>query len=108
MTPPTTNSATPVAAAFEVVWIRVPVIASSAGSRVIDASIITSTPIALEMARPFTKAMPINSKPSSEMITVMPANTTARPDESTEATIAVSGSSPIARCSRNRLTMNKA
>ena len=57
--------------------------AESAGSSVSAASIITSTLTALATAKPRTKASPMMNRPSNEIITVMPAKMTARPDEST-------------------------
>ena len=51
----------------------------SAGSSVIEASIVVSTPIEMPTARPRIMARPMMNRPSTAMITVQPANSTARP-----------------------------
>ena len=73
---------------------------SSAGSSVTDASIVVSTPIAMPMATPRMIDVFISSRPSTEITTVVPANSTARPAVSSACTTLRSGSSPAARFSR--------
>ena len=63
----------------------------------IDASITTATVTEVPTAMPFTKSTPMRNRPSSEMTTVQPANTTARPAVSMARTTACSGSKPSAR-----------
>ena len=58
---------------------RSPANPSSAGSSVSDAATVTATTAAALMARPWMKATPITSMPSSEITTVNPANRTDRP-----------------------------
>ena len=58
---------------------RSPAKPSSAGSSVTDATIVTATTEAAPMANPVTKLTPMINMPISEMTTVVPANTTARP-----------------------------
>jgi hypothetical protein len=72
----------------------------TAGSNVTDASIVTRTVVALPTATPSTNANPISSIPSSEMTTVVPAKSTARPDVIKAARLADSGSWPAWRCWR--------
>jgi hypothetical protein len=72
----------------------------TAGRRVTDASIVTSTVAAPPIATPSTNAKPISRMPSREMTTVVPANRTARPAVTNAARFAVSGSSPDWRCWR--------
>ena len=79
MNTPTTAMPTAISAARDVLSIRVPTQPSSAGSSVSEARIISSTPSAEATATPWTKLSPMRNRPSSEMITVMPANSTARP-----------------------------
>jgi len=95
-----THVATPSAAAREVFSMERPAKPSNDGSSVMEAIIITSTAMAPATARPRTNARPTTNRPSSETITVMPANTTARPDVSTARTVASSGSRPAWRFSR--------
>ena len=52
---------------------------SRAGSKVSEAATVMATTRAAPSARPDTKVMPISSMPSSEMTTVVPANSTERP-----------------------------
>lgn len=95
-----TNTAVPIAAAREVLSIRLPTKPNNAGSKVTAASIITNTENAPAIASPRTKAMPTTINPSKLIITVSPAKITARPDVLTAATAASSGDSPRCRCSR--------
>ena len=62
--------------------MRGPAYAMSAGSNVSDATSVTNTTTAAPMPNPLTNSTPMVSMPSSEMITVMPAKATARPDVS--------------------------
>ena len=78
----------------------VPTKPSSAGSRVTAASTVTATTDAAPMPSPLMKASPIASMPSRAMMTVSPANTTARPAVSIAVTTAVSGSWPACRAWR--------
>ena len=103
-----TNTPTAMPAARDVVSILLPTNPSSAGSSVSAAIIMTSTAAAPEMARPLTNARPIAIRPSNEIITVIPANNTARPLESIESITACSGSRPLCKPSRYRETMNRA
>ena len=73
---------------------------SSAGNSVSDASIVVSTPIETATAVPRMTVVFISSRPSTEMITVVPANNTARPAVPMARTVACSGSRPAARFSR--------
>ncbi len=59
--------------------IRLPAKPTSAGSSVSDAATVTATTDAAPIARPVTKVTPMRSMPSSEMTTVVPANSTDRP-----------------------------
>ena len=81
---------------------------SSAGRRVSDATIVTATTVAALTASPVTKLMPMMIMPSSEMTTVVPANSTARPAVSMASTVASRTSIPLCRFSRYRVTMNSA
>ena len=73
---------------------------SSAGSSVIDASMVVSTPAAIAMDTPRMIDVFMSHRPSTEMITVDPANNTARPAVSMACTTLRSGSRPAARFSR--------
>ena len=73
---------------------------SSAGSSVTEAIIVTSTVTAAPVARPLMKPRPMMNMPSSEMTTVNPANTTARPAVSSATTVDCSGPSPALSPSR--------
>ena len=57
----------------------------------------TATTAAAPMPSPLMNDRPMASMPSRAMITVRPANSTARPDVSTAVTTASSGSSPACR-----------
>ncbi len=105
---PTTASPTAIIAAQVVLSIRVPTQPSSAGSRVSEAAIIIATASAEAMATPCTNASPMSRSPSNAMITVMPANITARPLVSIAATTESSTLAPRLRFSRYRVTMNRA
>ena len=108
---PRAQSTTTVSAAIAarvVTSMRCFTMPSSAGSKVTDASIMTSTPIAAPVARPRTNDNPITYKPSSEMMTVTPAKRTARPLVSTASTTAFSTDIPACRPSRYRVTMKSA
>ncbi len=105
---PTTASPTAISAAQVVLSIRAPTQPSSAGSKVSEAAIIMATASAEAMATPCTKARPISSRPSNAMITVMPANNTARPLVSIDATTESSTLAPRLRFSRYRVTMKSA
>ena len=88
--------------------MRLPTIVMSEGRSVIDAIIITATAMAIPIANPLTNDKPIARRPSSAMITVEPAKSTARPDVSIASTTDSSMESPLWSPSRNRVTINKA
>jgi hypothetical protein len=69
---------------------------------------VTATVMAAPMPNPATKATPINSIPSSEMTTVVPANRTARPAVLMATAVASPPSRPAWMPSRYRVTMNRA
>ena len=104
----TTTTATAINAARVVLSIRVPTQPRSAGSRVSDPSTIMSTPIDEAIATPCTKSRPMRHRPSSEMITVAPANSTARPLVSIDSATESSTSRPSRNPSRYLVTMNSA
>ena len=60
----------------------VPTKPSTAGSSVTAAATVTATTAAAPMPKPLMKERPMANMPSSAMITVRPANSTARPDVS--------------------------
>ena len=80
----------------------------SAGSSVIDASTVKSTATMALTAIPRTSGMPMTNRPSMEMHTVTPANTTARPDVVSASAHASSLSAPSCRHERKRVRMNSA
>jgi hypothetical protein len=88
--------------------MRVPTQPRRAGSSVSVARTISSTPTAEPTAMPVTKLRPMSVRPSSEMTTVMPANTTARPLVSIDSVTASSTDAPAWIASRYRVTMNRA
>ena len=67
---------------------------SSAGSSVTDASIVVSTPIEMPMATPRMIDVFMSSRPSTEITTVVPAKSTARPAVSTRVHDAAFGIEP--------------
>ena len=69
---------------------------------------VSSTPMAAEMASPYRKPMPSSSMPSRAMQTTTPAKSTARPDVFTAVTMEASVSWPARSPWRCRLTMNSA
>ena len=81
---------------------------SAAGRTVRAASIVISTASAEATASPYRKLTPSRNWPSRAMITVTPANTTARPAESIASSIADWSSAPARKFSRKRVTMNSA
>ena len=87
---------------------RSPAKPSRAGSRVSEASSVNATTTAMPIAMPETKPNCMISMPSSEMTTVEPANTTARPAVFIAISVDCSMLCPVCRFSRNRVTMNKA
>ena len=62
-------------------------------SQTADSMTSTTVPVAAK-ARPVKKPMPMNSRPSSPMITVDAANTTARPEVLTASRAAFFGACP--------------
>ena len=100
MNTPTTAMPTAISAARDVLSILVPTQPSSAGSSVNEARTISSTPSAEATATPWTKLSPMSIRPSSEMMTVVPANSTARPLVSIDSTTDSSTSRPRPKPSR--------
>ncbi len=86
--------------------IRAPAAASSAGSKVVEASTemetTTMAPIASERM-PFTG---IAKRPASETATVAPLKTTAVPELASARASACCSSAPSRSSRRKRLTMN--
>ena len=87
---------------------RGPMKLSRAGSRVRAAIMVNDTPMAAAMARPYRKVTPRANMPSRAMQTMIPANSTARPDVLTALTMEGSTSLPAMRPWRWRVTMNSA
>ena len=81
---------------------------STAGNSVIAAAMTNKTASDAPTANPRMNDTPMRKRPSSEMTTVPPANSTARPLVSIECTTASSGSAPSCNASRYRVLMNKA
>ena len=81
---------------------------SRAGRSVIEATMVTATTVAAPIPRPLTNESPISSIPSSEMTTVVPANSTARPAVLMAVAVASSELRPRWTPSRYRVTMNSA
>ena len=63
-------------------------------------SIVASTVTETPMPMPPIQSMPTTTRPSSEIITVVPAKTTARPAEPMAAMVASRGERPSWRPSR--------
>ena len=80
----------------------------SAGSRVTDATITTSTARLAETATPFMYSSPTRKRPSREMITVPPAMRTLRPAVVTASEIAASLLDPAASADRKRVRTSNA
>ena len=74
--------------------MRAPKRESAAGRTVSAASIVISTASAEAIASPYRKLTPSANCPSRAMITVMPANSTARPAVSIASSIAGWSSAP--------------
>lgn len=87
------------------VWPTKP---SMAGSRVTEAIMVTRTAAAEPTDMPWRKGRFMSSRPSTEMMTVVPANSTALPAVVMAVTVASSGSWPACRLWRYRVTMNRA
>ena len=79
-----------------------------AGSKVSAAAITRTTAAMALTARPCMNGRLSRNSPHSEMTTVMPANSTARPDVPSETATASRGSRPSDRPCRYRVTMNSA
>ena len=88
--------------------MRRPTSPSIAGSSVTAATTATSTAVEVPRAKPCRKLRPISSSPSSEIMTVQPANTTARPAVPIASMVAAWGSRPRCSAARYRVTMNRA
>ena len=85
---------------------RRPAIASSAGSRVIEARTTTSTARLAEIATPYRNETPMKDSPSSEIITVPPAMITLRPAVVTASTSALRSFAPASIAERNRVRIS--
>ena len=70
---------------------------SIAGSRVVAASMTRTTAEMAPMARPRMNGSCSRNSPSSDRMTVVPANTTARPDVASDTATAPRGSRPSAK-----------
>ena len=88
--------------------MRLPTRANRAGSAVRAAVMVSSTAIADEIASPLRKVTPSTTMPSKASITVVPANSTARPAVSIAPTVASRTLLPSRRFSRKRVTMKSA
>ncbi len=77
-------------------------------ARVSAASTVKRTATLAATATPYRKLTPSANIPSSAMQTVIPANITARPEVSSESTIASSTDLPRCRPCRKRVTMKSA
>ena len=73
-----------------------------------EASTVTITTEVAATARPCTNATPMSSMPSSEITTVMPANSTDRPAVSMAMPMDSRTSWPVWSCSRYRVTISSA
>ena len=97
-------------------WARLPAFGtnrrpstpSSAGSSVTAAATATRTANAAATPMTLRNGMPTTSSPSSAMMTVSPANTTAPPAVATDSAALSSGSCPRASWVRWRERMNRA
>ncbi len=68
-------------------------------------STVVRTPSAEPMPSFVTKSRPKNASPVTEIATVSPAKSTARPAEAPASAAASAGESPSCRSCRNRVTM---
>ena len=73
---------------------------SSAGSSVSAASTVNATAIAAAIATPYRKLIPRANMPSIAMQTITPANSTARPEVSSDSTVACSRDAPLSTACR--------
>ena len=80
--------------------------ASTASSSEFAISTVVSTPRALPMPSLVTKSRPKKARPVTEMATVRPANSTARPADAPASAAASRGESPSCRSCLKRVTMN--
>lgn len=87
--------------------IRSPAIASTAGVRVIAMSTATATPAAAATPSAVRKGMPATERPSSAMMTVRPAKTTALPLVAVARAMDSRTPRPDLSCSWCRLTMKR-
>ena len=81
---------------------------SMPGSNVSAEIIVRSTPMAAATASPYRKLTPSANMPSRAMQTMMPANSTARPDVFTALMIELSIGCPATSPCRCRVTMKRA
>ena len=83
-----------------------PSFASTAISSEFAISTVVSTPSAEPMPSLVTKSSPKNASPVTEIATVKPAKSTARPAEAPASAAASRGESPSWSSCRKRVTMN--
>ncbi len=88
--------------------MRCPAKPSRAGSSVRARATITATAPADTRPMIVTAGMPAMARPMMAMTTVVPANSTAAPDVATARAADSSTVMPAARCSRWRVTTNRA
>ena len=81
---------------------------SMAGSNVKAAAITSTTAAIVPTASPWRNGSCRRKRPSKEMTTVVPANSTARPDVASAVATAWRGSRPSNSPCRYRVTMNRA
>ena len=80
--------------------------ARTASRKEFASSTVVRTPSALPIPSFVTKSRPKNASPVTEIATVSPANSTARPAEAPASAAASRGSRPSWRNCRKRVTMN--
>ena len=87
---------------------RPPTAPNSAGSSVSAAITVNATTTAAATATPYRKLTPSANIPSIAITTIIPANSTARPEVSIASTTASSRLTPRRVACRKRVTMNSA
>ena len=75
---------------------------SSAGSAVSEPRTATPTTVIAPTAKPVKTSMPVRNRPASEIITVSPDTTMARPEVAAAVRSASAWLAPAARSSRSR------
>ena len=94
------NPTRAMSAAHVVTPMRCFTMASNEGNNVTEANIMINTPTTAPIANPRANASPMTNNPSNEMMTVIPAKITARPEVSTASITASSTVRPSASPSR--------